>query len=224
MGGTDGTTTATGFSARLRAATWDGHGDSQDTAYMRALLDGRVDRDGYALLIAQLYPVYDLLEQAADRLAADPVAGPFVIDDLRRRDALRADLAYFYGPRWADRVTPGPAAARYCDRLREVCFAWPGGFVAHQYTRCMGDLSGGQYMARLVGRTLGAPAGDDGVRFYRYPGKPKRYKDHYRALLDAAPWDTAEQDRVIDEVRIAYRHNVAVTEELGRTLRLEPAA
>ncbi|MCP9947801.1 biliverdin-producing heme oxygenase [Actinomadura madurae] len=61
------------------------------------------------------------------------------------------------------------------------------------------------------------------MRFYRFPGKPKAYKERYRALLDAAPWDAAEQDRVIAEVKAAYRLNAAVTAELGEHLRLDAA-
>ena len=219
--GTSGTGEA--FSARLRAATWSDHGDNETSAYMSALVGGRLARDQYAVLVAQLHPVYDLLERAADRMASDPVAGPFDLPGLRRRAALEADLAFFYGPRWRARVEPGEATARYCDRLREVCFDWPGGFVAHHYTRYLGDLSGGQYIGSQVRRTLDIAAGADGVRFYRFPGKPKAYKDRYRALLDAAPWDAREQESVIDEVRIAYRLNAAVTEELGQDLRLGAA-
>lgn len=207
------------FSARLRAATWSDHGDNESSAYMSALVEGRLGRDEYALLVAQLHPVYELLERAADRMASDPVAAPFDLPGLRRLEALEADLAFFYGPRWRDRIEPGEAAARYCERLREVCFAWPGGFVAHHYTRYMGDLSGGQYIGLQVRKMLGLSAGDDGVRFYRFAGKPKAYKDRYRALLDAAPWDAAEQDRVIGEVKAAYRLNAALTRELGEGLR-----
>jgi heme oxygenase len=213
----------TSFSARLRAATWSDHGDNETSAYMSALVEGRLGGDEYAVLVAQLYPVYDLLERAADRMASDPVAGPFDLGGLRRRDALEADLAFFYGPRWRARVEPYEATARYCDRLREVCFDWPGGFVAHHYTRYLGDLSGGQYIGLQVRKTLQLSAGDDGVRFYRFPRKPKAYKDRYRALLDDAPWDAAEQARVIGEVKAAYRLNAAVTEELGEHLRLDAA-
>ncbi|WP_245681866.1 heme oxygenase (biliverdin-producing) [Actinomadura kijaniata] len=213
-----------GFAAELRAATWGDHGDNEGSAYMSALVEGRLGREEYAALVGQLYHVYDLLEQAADALAGDPVAGPFAFADLRRRDALRADLAYLHGPDWADRIAPNAATRAYCDRLREVCFDWPGGFVAHHYTRYLGDLSGGQYIGRQVQRTLGLGRDDDGVLFYRFPGKPKAYKDAYRELLDAAPWDEAERARVVAEVRRAYRLNADLTAELSRELRIEPAA
>ncbi|TYK45253.1 heme oxygenase (biliverdin-producing) [Actinomadura decatromicini] len=218
----DTTPTDEPFSARLRAATRSDHGANETSAYMSALVEGRLGRDEYAVLVAQLHPVYDLLEEAADRMAADPVAGPFDLPGLRRREALEADLAYFYGPRWRDRIEPGEAASRYCARLREVCFDWAGGFVAHGYTRYLGDLSGGQYIGLQVRKALDLGAEDDGVRFYRFTGRPKAYKDRYRALLDAAPWDDDERLRVVDEVKTAYRHNAALAEELGEVLR--PAA
>lgn len=213
-----------GFAAELRTATWSDHGDNEGSSYMSALVEGRLGRAEYAVLVAQLYPVYDLLEEAADALTADPVAASFAFDDLRRRASLEADLAYFYGPDWADRIGRNEATRRYCERIRAVCFDWPGGFVAHHYTRYLGDLSGGQYIARQVERSLGIDQGEDGVRFYRFPGKPKAYKDAYRALLDAAPWDAGERARIIDEVRLAYRLNAAVTDELSRELRIDPAA
>lgn len=217
---TDPAGTGETFSARLRAATWSDHGDNETSAYMSALAEGRLARDEYAVLVAQLHPVYDLLEEAADRMASDPVAGPFDLPGLRRRDALEADLAYFYGPRWRARIEPGDATARYCDRLRDVCFDWPGGFVAHSYTRYLGDLSGGQYIGRQVRKTLDLSAGDDGVRFYRFDDRPKRLKDHYRDLLDAAPWDIGEQDRLIGEVRVAYRLNADLAAALDRDYRI----
>ena len=216
-----------GFAAALRAATTSDHDGTESSTYMAALVGGRLGRDEYAALVAQLHPVYDLLEQATDRMAADPVAGPFAIDGLRRREALEADLAYLYGPDWRDhlaRTGPLRATRRYCDRLREVCFDWAGGFVAHHYTRYLGDLSGGQYIGVQVRKLLGLAAGDAGVSFYRFPGKPKAFKDRYRALLDAAPWDEAERARIIAEVRYAYRLNADLADELGRVLDIEPAA
>ncbi|MDL4777001.1 MULTISPECIES: heme oxygenase (biliverdin-producing) [Thermomonosporaceae] len=212
------------FSAQLRAATWSDHGDNEGSSYMSALVGGRLGREEYAVLVAQLHPVYDTLERAAaERMAADPVAGPFAFADLCRRDALEADLAFYYGPGWRERLAPSEATRRYCDRLREICFDWPGGFVAHHYTRYLGDLSGGQYIGKQVQLRLGLGADGDGVRFYRFPGKPKGYKDRYRALLDAAPWDAAERERIIAEVKTAYRLNASVTEALGRELKI-PAA
>jgi heme oxygenase len=205
------------FSARLRTATRPDHGDTEQTAYMTALLDGRLTRDQYAVLIGQLHFVYDVLEEAADRMRGDEVASRFDLPVLRRRAALQADLEFYYGPDWPEHVRPNDATRRYCDRMREVCFDWSAGFVAHHYTRYLGDLSGGQVIGARIARTYGL-TGDDGVRFYRFDGRPKQLKDRYRDLLDTAPWDEPEQDRVIGEVRLAYRLNAGLAAALNEAI------
>lgn len=209
----------TSFSAALKAATWSDHEAAESSPFMDALLGGDVTPEGYAALLAQQLYAYRIIEDAAATMADDPVAGRFVFDELTRVPALEADLAAILGDGWRERISPSAATEAYCERLSEVCTTWAGGFVAHHYTRYMGDLSGGQYIGLQVRKMLGLSAGDDGVRFYRFAGKPKAYKDRYRVLLDAAPWDAAEQDRVIGEVKAAYRLNAALTRELGEGLR-----
>ncbi|NHC45148.1 biliverdin-producing heme oxygenase [Motilibacter aurantiacus] len=209
----------TAFSTRLRERTREGHAGAEHSGYMSALTSGQLPLEGYAALAAQQHAVYAVLEEAGDAMRADPVAGLFVADELRRLGALEADLAFLLGPRWREAATPTAATRDYCDRLREVCFDWPAGFVAHHYTRYLGDLSGGQIIGSLVARTYSLD--EDGVRFYRFEGipKPKAFKDRYRALLDAAPWDAQEQERVIDEVLVAYDHNTRMLASLDDVAR-----
>jgi heme oxygenase len=211
------------FSARLRAATRPDHDGSEHSPYMTALVEGRLRFEDHALLIEQLYFVYDVLEQAADRLRDDETAAAFDLPGFRRMPALRADLEFFHGPNWAGRLRADDATRRYRDRLREVCFDWPGGFVAHHYTRYLGDLSGGQIIARRLSRAYGL-SGTGGLRFYRFDGRPKALKDRYRALLDSAPWDESERRRIIAEVRTAYHLNNELTAALERHLPIDPAA
>ena len=48
------------------------------------------------------------------------------------------------------------------------------------------------------------------------PMDPKAFKETYREQLDAAGWDEAERERVIDEVLHAYRLNTELFEDLTR--------
>jgi heme oxygenase len=207
------------FSDALRTATWSAHSTAEHSTYMEALMGGRLSVEGYADLLVQSYAVYAVLEEAAARMAADPLAGAFVSGDLLRLPSLEADLQFLLGPAWKSQTSLHPATEAYVERLRGVCFDWPGGFVAHHYTRYMGDLSGGQIIGRKVERTYGFTDGR-GVEFYAFPGitKPKVFKDAYRARLDAASWDVDEQRRVIDEVLVAYRLNTAMLADLGKDL------
>ena len=54
---------------------------------------------------------------------------------------------------------------------------WAGGFVAHHYTRYLGDLSGGQAIGRLMKRHFGFET--NGILFYLFDqiADPKAFKE-----------------------------------------------
>jgi heme oxygenase len=206
-----------GFASRVRAVTRSDHAAAQGMAYFDALLNGRLDRAGYTALTAQLFFVYETLEEAATEMRDDPVAGPFVADELARLPALVADLTHLVGPDFPAHVSASKPTSEYRARLRDVAFTWPAGFVAHHYTRYLGDLSGGQLMRRALRREYGLDG--PGTRFYEFPGvDPRTFKQHYRHLLDTAPWDAVEQDRFLYEVSLAYRLNTAILDDLGKVV------
>jgi heme oxygenase len=206
------------LSARLRDATRDEHERTESSPFVVALMDGRLDRDAYAALLGQSYLFYSVLEEAGDRWRGDAVVGPFVSDALVRRDALAADLAFLSGPHWEANLAPLPATQRYTDRLRQVCFSSRSAFVAHHYTRYLGDLSGGQIIRSKLRTIYGLTT--DGVRFYIFDdiAKPKVFKDDYRALIDAVPWENGERTNLVAEANEAFRLNRGVFDDLGKAL------
>ncbi|WP_239676410.1 biliverdin-producing heme oxygenase [Natronosporangium hydrolyticum] len=211
------------FSAQLRAATETHHEHAESSGFIQELLAGEVPRTGYVAMVVAHWHIYQVLEQAAEAMRPDPTAGPFVVDELTRLPGLRADLAHLIGPDWLDRVSPSPATAAYCDRLRQACFSWPAGFIAHHYTRYLGDLSGGQVIRRAVSTAYGLGDGR-GVAFYDFSdlGSPTGFKRRYREQLDALPFQPEEQARMTAEVALAYRLNAQVFTELAREVRADP--
>ncbi len=183
---------------------------------MSDLMKGEGTRDDYIALVAQHWFIYEALEAAADRMRRDPVASVFITDKLTRLPALESDLEFLIGPDWRDRIAPLPATQRYVDRINAVGSTWPGGFVAHHYTRYLGDLSGGLFIGRIMARRFGFDT--NGIGFYLFAeiADPKAFKDVYRQQLDEAPWDAEEKERVIDEVLVAYRFNTELFEDLAR--------
>jgi heme oxygenase len=204
------------FSTLLRERSSGAHSASEGEGFMSGLLKGEGTRDDYVSLVAQHYFIYRALEGAAERMASDPIAAPFITDRLTRLPALEADLEFLIGPDWAGSVRPLPTTARYVARIEEVGTTWPGGFIAHHYTRYLGDLSGGIFIGRVMQRRFGFET--NGVGFYVFDdiADPRAFKDVYREQLDAVPWDDEERERVVDEVLRAYRFNTELFQDLER--------
>ncbi|MCD0449016.1 biliverdin-producing heme oxygenase [Actinocorallia sp. API 0066] len=204
------------FSAVLRQASATDHAEAESAGYMSDLMSGKLPLAAFAALTARLHPVYAALEEAAEAMREHPVAGRFVHDELTRTPSLEADLAFLRGADWAEQAENSPAADAYAARIREVAFTSPEGFVAHHYTRYLGDLSGGLIIGRTIERLYDLSDGR-GVSFYRFGEipKPKNFKDAYRTLIDEAPFDPDGRALVVAEVREAYRLNSALFAELG---------
>lgn len=200
------------LSVRVRAGTRGDHDAAQGSGFLDALAAGRLPLDAYADLAAQHWFVYRALERAAEGMAADPVVGAFVRPELARMPALDADLAYLIGPDFASRIEPLPATVAYRERLETVGGTRPG-FLAHHYTRYLGDLSGGQYLGAAIARAYGLNG--EGHRFFVFEGvRPPAFRNRYREMLDGIRWPAAEADAFLSEVREAYRLNIAVLTEL----------
>ena len=110
----------------------------------------------------------------------------------------------------------------YAARVRQCAEQWPGGYIAHHYTRYLGDLSGGQIIRDRAERTWGFARKGDGVRFYVFEGigNPAAFKRGYRELLDAVRADDLEKQRIVAECKRAFALNTAVFRALGEEFPL----
>ncbi|WP_181771991.1 biliverdin-producing heme oxygenase [Amycolatopsis pittospori] len=211
------------FSAALRASTLPAHERANHSVYMNALLGGELTLEGYTRLAIQYYFIYQAIEQAGDKLVKDPVAGKFVFEELRRLPSLERDLEHLVGPDWRETVRPLPSTERYARRVAEAS-DWSGGFVAHHYTRYLGDIAGGQVIRRLLERKYGVS--EAGSLFYHFDqlGSAPKFRDNYREQLNSAPWNDDERARLIDEAIVAFECNIAVFDELAGELDAYRAA
>ncbi|MBF6441568.1 biliverdin-producing heme oxygenase [Nocardia farcinica] len=205
------------FSTRIRTATERQHAEAENSTFITDMLGGYLGIDSYHRYTGQLWFVYRALEARMDELAADPVAGPFIRPELARTAELERDLTALIGPEWRADLTPLPATAAYAARIEECAREWPAGYVAHHYTRYLGDLSGGQVIRGTAEKLWDLPRRGDGVRFYVFDDipNPAAFKREYRALLDRLPVDELERRRVLDEGKRAFELNAAVFAELA---------
>ncbi|WP_214316863.1 biliverdin-producing heme oxygenase [Nonomuraea sediminis] len=206
------------FADELRTVTWSDHEGAEHTAYLEALMKGQVSRAGYAEMVAQHYYAYVALEEAGRALADDPVAKPFIRPELERVSALERDLEALYGENWREEIAPSRPTLTYVARINQIA-DWPGGFIAHHYTRYLGDLSGGQVIRKIAERAYGFED-EGGVSFYLFPGIPdlKAFKIEYREQLNALNLDEVQRRRIIGETLLAYQLNTEVLVEIGKRL------
>ena len=204
------------LSVAMREGSQAAHTEAEGSPFMAELTSARVNALAVRDYLLRFREIYRTLEVLGAELAAEPAVAAVVDPALDRLPAIEADLAYWAQAAGAPvpAVLHSPATDAYVARLRAVRTCAPL-FVAHHYTRYLGDLSGGQVIGRVLDRELGL--GGEGTAFYAFPGipKPKPYKDGYRARLDTAGWDAAEQRRVIDEVLVAYELNTAMLADLA---------
>ncbi len=201
----------------LSAAMKDGstaeHEAAEQSPFVAELLAGRVNARGYADYLRRLRAIYSALEDAVRTRRTDPFVAAVYDPALERVPAIDADLAH-WAPGTAH-IVESPAAQAYRDRIASA--SWGGALLAHHYTRYLGDLSGGQIVGKMLDRTFGLNGA--GLAFYKFPVRAKPYKDEYRARLDGLTLDADEIGRAVDEVKVAFRLNQGLFDELAGNLK-----
>lgn len=212
------TDSAAALSQRLRRVSFEGHSgdDSAPSRYYTAYTRGGLGADGVAAQAAQHYFIYRALENASTRWLVrlgDDFA--FWLPELHRVSALRADLAFWLGEDFDDRIEISPHLRPYIERIDTVAADSLPLFIAHHYTRYLADLSGGQQIGEMHRTAYGLQRGA-GATFYEFDEIPDAaaYKVRYRALLDAASFTEDEIVRIEDEVRRVYALNNAAYADL----------
>ncbi|MEW1866212.1 biliverdin-producing heme oxygenase [Streptomyces sp. NPDC088194] len=212
------------LSGLMRVAMRAEHDKTRQSPFMDDLLGGRLEAEAFTALSRQLWFVYRELEAAAQSLSDHPLVGPLVDPGLSRVAALERDLAHLDGPQWRRTLVPVPATRVYCARIAEVTRSWPAGYVAHHYTRYMGDLAGGQIVRNLAATAWGHT--HEGALFYHFDHipDPRAYRRRYRAVLDELPVAGDEPPRIAREVTHAFHLNNAMFVDLAADhVRAEPA-
>jgi heme oxygenase len=108
-----------------------------------------------------------------------------------------------------------PATAAYVGRLSGIDPTDLPRYLAHHYTRYLGDLSGGQAIARLVARHYGAR--EDQLSFYRFDGiDTVPFKREYREGLDHLGFDESQVATFLAEASESFRLNSALFADLAQ--------
>lgn len=202
---------------RLRAATRSLHAEVERAGVMRALLRGQLDRRAYAQLLRNLHAIYAALEAGLVRHANDPQLASLCCERLFRCDALRDDLLFLHGEDWADAIPLTAAATQYAVHLQGLAERAPLMLAAHAYVRYLGDLNGGQMLARVVTKSLGLQP-HQGVSFYEFGSTEAvaTLAQAFRASLDLLADDEAAAVALVDEATEAFLRHRTLFEALAQ--------
>lgn len=199
--------TPAALSARLRTETKALHTEAERSGVMGLLLRGRATRDQYLALLVALEAIYGALEDALAAATHDATVAALHWPGLARRDALRTDLAALRVP-GRDLPEVHPGAADYATHLRALAGAHPPRLLAHAWLRYLGDLNGGQIVARIVRESLALP--DSAMRFYAFDAfaDPPAAAAAWRATLDAQPFDEPQRADIVEEACDGFQRHI----------------
>lgn len=184
------------------------HVEAERTGIIRDLLRGEATREGYVLLLRNLLPAYQAMEQGLARHRGSPALDRLIDFRLDRATALEADLVALCGKRWSQGVPLLAEGERYARRIDKAAEGDGTRLIAHAYTRYLGDLSGGQILQRLLARSPGLQPTE--LSFYDFPrfSDLDALKADYRQALDNAGALAADPQALIEEGAIAFSFNI----------------
>ncbi len=209
------------LSEALKTGTEEAHKEAESVHFVKNFIRGKIDRNLYALFVAQMFHVYRRLETELDNHASKNFAACHFPRELNRSEALCEDIDFWQGS--SDEPPISPATQDYLDRITTVAKERPLLLLAHAYTRYLGDLSGGKILARVAKRALHLDSGPDGLTeglaFYDFPllrGSVKSFKDNYRQALNDLEFEDSDEAvrAIVQEANIAFLLNMRLFEEL----------
>lgn len=221
-------TASNGLAARLKDATHELHRQAERSGLMAEMMQGRISRETYCLLLRNLQPIYAALEAGLDaHHPTDPNVQRLWQPELRRLAALEQDLEYLHaGADWHRDLPVLAAAAEYAERLERLARTDPVLLLPHAYLRYLGDLHGGQMLARIVRQCFGIH-GELGTAFYAFGDGDaqllERLKREFRAGLDALVLAQEQADAAVGEACEGFRLHARLFKEMQRDVPRTPS-
>lgn len=213
-----------GLADTLRDGTRSLHVEAERSGVIRAILRREADIHRYTLLLRNLWTVYVALERGLDRHRRTPGVSLIALPEIYRAPAIEADLNVLCGSSWRQRLALLPAAERYANRVATAGDGEGTRLIGHAYTRYLGDLNGGQIVRQLLTSSLGLD--QQSLNFYAFPGisNMDQFRADYRQAYDRAGHAIGHIDQVVDEAKIAFQHNIELSEAVEKTVLEKDAA
>ena len=173
----------------LKELTYEHHRNAERQKFVKTLMGGSIPPKVYAEFLYNQYVAYNILEVCA---MAEGVLND--LPDIRRAPKILEDFQELWG-KDAEPPKPKPSIQKYVDHIMSIKED-PEKLMAHIYTRHMGDLSGGQMIARKV-------PGEG--RMYQFDTDKKELKELIRAKTN---------DDMADEAKFVFESATKLFQDL----------
>jgi heme oxygenase len=172
----------------LKELTAEVHAEAESQPFIKSIFAGNVDKDKYTDYVYQLFHVYGLMEILASK------HGIFDgIENLKRANAAQRDWTELCEGITTTIFNIKESTLKYMQYLDSIKDD-PKKLLAHVYVRHMGDMFGGQQLAKLT------PGNGHMYKFEDIPSLVKAV----RSKLDIS---------LADEAIIAFKHNIEMVKE-----------
>ncbi len=164
----------------LKELTHEQHRRAETRPFVKVLFSGNVNPKLYATYLKNQHPMYEILEVCA--MPHGLLSG---LPEIRRAPAILSDFIELWGPDNTEEPKMCPVVDEYIKYILSIKDD-PKKLMAHIYVRHMGDLSGGQMIAKRV---------PGSGKYYQFGDEPEKIKEAIRAKLD---------DSLADEARVCF--------------------
>ncbi|CAO3613749.1 unnamed protein product [Mucor hiemalis] len=204
------------------------HSAAENSIFTKRFLSGDINKDEYGRYINSLYFVYKTMEELLTKHKENPsIQMVYFPYELTREKALLKDLEFYYGKERVaeliDEKNITPAVQNYIKSLNAAAEKNPSLLIAHSYSRYLGDLSGGQILAkRLKKHVLKIDVTDaawdsyHGLEFYNFDhiANNNEFKNLYRERLDGAHVTQYTKDLIVAEAIHSFELNIDMFNEI----------
>jgi len=164
----------------LKELTHEAHRSAETQPFVKILFSGKINPKLYAAYLKNQHPCYEILEVCA--MPHGLLAG---LPDMRRAPSILADYLELHKEGDLE-PTILPATDRYLKYILSIKDD-PKRLMAHLYVRHMGDLAGGQMIAK------------------RIPGSGKMYQFADPDTLKTAIRERLD-DSMADEAKVCFKY------------------
>jgi heme oxygenase len=174
--------------SNLRELTKDAHTAAERKEFVKILFSGKVNPKLYATYLKNQHPQYEILE-----VCAMPHQILHGLPDIRRAPAILEDFQELWDKEDGDAQIL-PVVDEYIKYIISIKDD-PKRLMAHIYVRHMGDLAGGQMIAKRV---------PDAGKYYQF-ADPDALKTAIRERLD---------DSMADEAKVCFEFATRFFEQM----------